>query len=745
MYIGEPRYRICRDASGRHVIFFCDWEGYSREPSYFYGKPIYFEYVNGVFLPFFKKTIGSVDYIDMAKTNPGMNHLGDIALKLLAIHAVPGILFNNFGTPLQTLCMVKSDSVIAEIGCVSTCRHLEIDNSEFSKTCSLLMDILPSGCELGLVGSSALCNVIRDDLDFVVLADSVTILNKAKKVIDGLVDQNESEYVRNLWPLTRRTKYYGVIDFFYSLRTPNVVESLCSKQIDDPECEFEEVVADDNCGILGVPSWRLEDGRQLISIDNALRGRIWKGMHVCGIGLRIGSDIILENQNNIFYLGDKDMSKKKTIIIDIDNTILDQVPRKQAILLELGIPATFDEIKADFHLTGNLKKGTTNRAVFIKELYGDKFHDRVQPIIGAPECLNELKENYNITYLSSRPIVQYKITKEDLKKFGFPEVDEKSVQLKLWPIKDDIGSMAESQIIEDTFQWKKHFLSNCAVGNSVLFHINDRPEEVALSACVGIPSAVFSPNGADEVLARKVLAENVHDKFISESIIFVRDWNQVEALVSSADSAEDKLGEMVSLHTREYASFLSDLDAKSRIQLIVSTFIGTGFIAIAWRSFDLIPLNKIVWWLSRGIQVLSILGLMSCFLSMLFSIRAFGSRHTRGNNVGSIVKEKIKFFKTFFPVLIGIHVAPPNSPIFEADEVRAGSNSAAKRLVHFAFFQRHYGTYDPDLIRNQRMLDMRALNYEKIIPEIFSRRMLLIGIGIAGLSFFLIALIECFK
>lgn len=61
-----------------------------------------------------------------------------------------------------------------------------------------------------------------------------------------------------------------------------------------------------------------------------------------------------------------------------------------------------------------------------------------------------------------------------------------------------------------------------------------------------------------------------------------------------------------------------------------------------------------------------------------------------------------------------------------------------QRLAHLAFFQRNYGTYDPVLIRNQRMLDMRALNYEKIYPEVCARRTLIIGLCFAFVCFILV-------
>jgi len=235
------------------------------------------------------------------------------------------------------------------------------------------------------------------------------------------------------------------------------------------------------------------------------------------------------------------------------------------------------------------------------------------------------------------------------------------------------------------------------------------------------------------------------NEFISKSVKFVSDWQQIPYTVTTLDKSEDELSGLVRMHTNEYTSFLSDLDAKARSLLVIATFLGASFFGISWHAFSQSGslqclVSKILGW---ALSVIGGMGLISSLLSMAFSMRAFGSRHTRGVSIGKMVSiEHWKsFFNKFFSIIFGKEVCPPGSPIEEANLARKEKGLLLRRLTHLAFFQRHYGTYDPVLIRNQRMLDMRALNYEKIYPEVYARRMLLIGLVLMFICFIIILLL----
>jgi hypothetical protein len=156
--------------------------------------------------------------------------------------------------------------------------------------------------------------------------------------------------------------------------------------------------------------------------------------------------------------------------------------------------------------------------------------------------------------------------------------------------------------------------------------------------------------------------------------------------------------------------------------------------------------NKTLDVCSLVLLVLSVFGASLCFLPIIFSIRSFASRHTRGQRFGELIslKKFRKNIKHIFFILIGKTICPVDSPIEDAELARKEHGKPQQRLAHLAYFQRNYGTYNPELIRNQRMLDMRALNYEKIYPEVCARRTLIVSLCLAFVCFVLVLIMALF-
>lgn len=421
---------------------------------------------------------------------------------------------------------------------------------------------------------------------------------------------------------------------------------------------------------------------------------------------------------------------KKTIIVDIDNTIVDQVPRKIKALESIGITNVGEDvIKQDFTL-GSVLHGA-NRGAFYKIILGPDLQEHLVAFPGASQSLNELKRDYRIIYISARPSGQRDLTVDLLARLGFPKPDGEEVELALWPLQRDIADLSEDEVDSESLKWKQAFVSERASSEQLVAAISDTSDDVSAFAALGIPSILFHSHGKPEDL-RSEIEQKINNRFISESIQLTSDWQRVAHLVSALDRSEDELAALVTTHSSEYASFLSDLDAKARLLLVIATFLGTSFFGILWHAVSQLSplLDRTSTTLYQVLGVAGGIGLTASLLAMAFSIRAFGSRHTRGLVAGRFITlgGLPYFFRNFIPIITGKEPCPPGSPVEEARLAYKEQGSLLRRLTHLAFFQRHYGTYDPALIRNQRMLDLRAMNYTKIYPEIYARTMLFTAI-----------------
>jgi hypothetical protein len=423
------------------------------------------------------------------------------------------------------------------------------------------------------------------------------------------------------------------------------------------------------------------------------------------------------------------MKTTKTIIIDIDNTILDQKPRKKKILESLGITYINDsDIFNDFHLQPLQGQ---NRDLFNINLYGDNYSDKLVPFEHAKEVIEDLvSDGFKIHYLTSRPKEQKEITVQLLNNHGFPTCEEKNIKFSFWENSRNVRDYEYSDIISESINWRKKKIEEIVATEDVLCGVDDLAQNVSIMSQLGIPSILFHSHSPLAEIEIK-LKEYVTNEFIIKSINIVETWDSVASIIKQLSQGEEELKELIQLHTREYTSFLSDLDNKARQLLIVSVFIATCFFAILQQKLC----NTII-------ILLSCSGLLICLFSFIFSMRAFGSRHTRGRRTGATITYDFKFFvKNFFKVLIGTLVYDEESPIGEAQLARIEKGVHLRKLSHLAYFQKSYGTFDPDIIRNQRMLDMRALNYEKICPEIYARRLIYLSIIIlfSTLIFYLLS------
>ena len=310
--LGEPKYRVCSlpNSTDANVVFFCDWDYIHPPEASFIGKPIYFQLGKNTQLPFRSKEIMGEVYLDISKIRPQSLYVCDLGLKLLCETIAPGLLLDNGNSVLQTLCLVPTSSTIRTIPSMLAREELVSKNPRFKKILEEIKRYLGKAYTVGVVGYHAL-NPLCDDneLDLVVIADTIEQLNDAKRRIDEIHDIEHSGYLSEIWPLSKRTNNLGSLDLFWcTAACPSpILLNIESAQIMTHHFEFDSIVIDDSMGILGTPIWKIEKGEYLLGLDNALRGRLHTRDHVVGVGVAAklaGGEfvVVIQSDKNISYV-----------------------------------------------------------------------------------------------------------------------------------------------------------------------------------------------------------------------------------------------------------------------------------------------------------------------------------------------------------------------------------------------------------------------------------------------------------
>lgn len=309
--LGEPKYRICKcpGSDRKKIVFFCDWDYVHSPKTSFLGKPVYFQQPRTANLPFRTKEIAGEIYLDLSKIRPQGVYVCDLGLRLVCENLASGLLINNSQSVLQTLCLVSMDCVVREICSTSAKQELCLQNEKSKQIMETLQTYLGESYEFGIVGYHAL-NPLCDDneLDLVIIADTVEQLNLRRKEIDRMPNVRRSIYISEIWPLSKRTTNIGSLDFFYSTRNSpsQILSRLETARILELHFEFDSTIIDDSMGILGIPMWKTGDGSYIIGIDNALRGRLRISDRVIGIGISAMIDsekvVIIQSAGNISHV-----------------------------------------------------------------------------------------------------------------------------------------------------------------------------------------------------------------------------------------------------------------------------------------------------------------------------------------------------------------------------------------------------------------------------------------------------------
>lgn len=331
-------------------------------------------------------------------------------------------------------------------------------------------------------------------------------------------------------------------------------------------------------------------------------------------------------------------------------------------------------------------------------------------ILDLRSVLSELNKNSDIIYLTVCPPKALPYINHFLNVNGFMGAGE-----KIHIIFNKSGVAHNSQLYEK----KKNVLSHLSNGRQTVLMFGADTTDAAAAYINKIPSVIYAPVKEETFIAG--IAELTHEDEIDEySVAVVKEWSDICLYAKHCLGLTECVNEICSKHASNYADWLSDLDQKSYLILVVATFCSTTFLNILIQAN---PSNRLL------VVILSIVGLIASLLSMYFAITSFASRVTHGAEV---------IFDLLFPVLMHKkhrHYAAPVEDKARIDTSSFGVSAGAKYLL------KRYKTLNKNEIVTKNMMNLRASNYTKIFPEYFARVLLVFSIIIM----FLIGGISCFS
>jgi len=399
-----------------------------------------------------------------------------------------------------------------------------------------------------------------------------------------------------------------------------------------------------------------------------------------------------------------------TIIVDIDNTILNNDRRKQAILRQkFNKTVELDEIEKDYCLS-HVLADEKERQEFWRDFFSNDFLRFDEPVRNAANVLTDLAMNHEIVYLTGRH--DDKATGDSMKqgtlaslrKFGFPI---KGIEIRFKDKRDTPDASFKMTEIQSLVAKRK-------IG--ICIGIGDTPEDIRLyRTCKIVPIALRTSYFEED--------EKFQDNGVKALIL--DDWIDIKYAVQFIDSRKlDNQTEPLPLVQQladEYKGFPSNLDNITSFLLIVNTF-ALGFVlskfpTVAELSKSLISL------------VLSVVFLT---FSTIFGVFALLPRSTTHPNVG----------KPIFCIQIQTKIRSKKKKKNETPQemsARMEKMSIAEKNAEFLKFINRYDIADPNTGLIQRIFDLRSMYYTKIKWINLSVTTLLLGI--ISITFYIFLLV----
>lgn len=190
-------------------------------------------------------------------------------------------------------------------------------------------------------------------------------------------------------------------------------------------------------------------------------------------------------------------TKRPLIIVDIDNTILNNDKRKQAILKErLERKIGLSEIRREYNLTRILADKKVKEQ-FWHEFFSGDYLSYDMPVRSAATVLSHLARQYDIAYVTGRHDdpehndSMRQATINSLRKYGFP-MNRRRIELYF----------KDKRATPDSV-FKENVIKSLVAGRREVWGIGDTPEDLKLYSIFGVrPIGILTPYFDSEQLAR---------------------------------------------------------------------------------------------------------------------------------------------------------------------------------------------------------------------------------------------------
>lgn len=425
--------------------------------------------------------------------------------------------------------------------------------------------------------------------------------------------------------------------------------------------------------------------------------------------------------------------KEKAIVIDVDNTLLTQSKRKQAILKDLfGRVVPINEIEEDFDLSKILqgiadseKKDLGEiKTAFAKNFFSTEYYEseNFTCIENAPEYVEKLAEKCQIIYLSARDYSLKEKTGEQLGDFGFPKVeDDRIIVLPVCKSPEEWTGAELEGFDTISLSFKEEALRGLQTKYDIIAGVGDSFSDLKAYVSNGILSVVIcSPvrNIEKQVNDYNKKEKNKIDKY---SYIVLDTWEEIYRYVSTITENDDKLEKICAQHANDYSKWMFDLDNKAYLILVAATFCITSLLSL---------LNKLELQ-SYCFKTLVLCGIVTSALSMFFAVQAFASRNTHGRSGLRSGNSDIPGIKQFLNKIWNVpRVLFGGDPLYTramADVIQSSANtdcvnkSKHAKVAYLKYFKERYGRLDPEEIGSKTLFALRNANYKKISSERYAR------------------------
>ena len=381
-------------------------------------------------------------------------------------------------------------------------------------------------------------------------------------------------------------------------------------------------------------------------------------------------------------------TKITTIIVDIDNTILNNDRRKQEILRQrLNKEVTLATIRTDYNLD-RILVDEKERREFWQIFFSDEFLKFDEPIDNAARVLTELVKNHHLIYLTGRHDDQRtgdsmkEGTLGSLKKFGFPLDGYVDIYFKDKRDTPDV-------------EFKREKIQSLLDQRQLDVGIGDTPDDVALYRTfkiipIALRTSYFEKESQFQINGVKPLLLN--------------NWTEIQEAIQLMNPGLPN--KVVQQFADEYKGFPSNLDNIASYVLIADTFALSFVLSRFTSSTDFTS------------HILLFLSFLALTLSAFFGIFAILPRSVMPPDVG----------KPIMLIRLKALILRKEDDTPQAKARRMNNMTAAEKNE---MFLKHildaYHTLDPTSGLVERIFDLRSMTYQKVKWINVSASALLVG------------------